>query len=150
MDPQKIAEASRWLGILNQLYTSETVALLDPFDLTPTQFGILNHICAPSRQKGQRISQIARAVQAGQPAVTKIMAKFEAQGLVRSIPDETDKRARIVVPTPFALARMQEVQLSMADRMGEMWSAVPTQRLDELTNDLRALAAWLDENRPED
>lgn len=150
MDRQKIAEASRWLGILNQLYSAETNALLDPFGLTVAQFGILNHICAPNRAAGQRISQIARAVQVGQPAVTKIMSKFEAQGLVTTRPDPNDRRARIIVPTDFAYARLQEVNLSLADRLGNLWSALPEGRLDEFTKDMMALTQWLDTNRAEE
>ena len=64
--------------------------LLKPHGLTLGQFSIL--ITSPNKaQGGHRVSDIAAAVEVGQPAVTKAMQKFEAMGLV-SESDPSDKR----------------------------------------------------------
>jgi len=136
-------EAAEWLATFNRLYTAEIGSLLSAFDLTQVQYAILTLICDPKRGAGMRISSIAEAVDVGQPAVTKVVAKFEAQQLVSVMSDASDRRARLIKPTDFAFARLREVELTLTDRMSALWSALPPERLAPFTEDLRALASWL-------
>jgi DNA-binding MarR family transcriptional regulator len=71
-----VADLALKMGIFTQLHSSRLHQLLAEFELNVSQFGILNHL-ARHQNAPQRITEIARAVEVNQPAVTKTIARFE-------------------------------------------------------------------------
>lgn len=80
-DPQSLMRFGRAFSIATQMFQTRMNALLAPHDLTMAQFGVMNHL-AQMGEKGQEISQIARAVEVNQPAVTKMVQKFDRLGWI--------------------------------------------------------------------
>ena len=143
----KIGECATWLSIVSQLYTTRMNALLAPHDLTLAQFGILHHIVRPENSGGSRISDIAAAVEVGQPAVTKAIAKFRTLGLVVLDESPGDKRSRIVRPTPLANQRLTEIRKSIGPDLGQMFGAMDQADFAIFAKSLKRLGMWLDQNR---
>lgn len=128
--PPLPARFGQQLGIASTRYRGLIERLLAPHDLTWPQFTVLLHL-ARRRHPG-RISDIALAVELTQPAVTKVVQKFAAQGLVEILRDEDDARIRLVCITPAGLSRQTAVQQSfgpMFVRLLEGWSAEDLERL---------------------
>lgn len=142
-----MAECATWLSIVSQLYTARMNRLLEPHDLTLSQFSILNHLVRPELQSGTRISDIARAVEVHQPAVTKTIAKFEAMGLVTLRSDPVDKRARIVTPQPRADQLINQIRGSIGPDLFKTFSSIDDAHIQQFAVELKALGRWLDQNR---
>lgn len=145
--PDMMGECATWLAIVSQLYTTRMNTLLADHGMTLPQFSILHHVANPRMQSGSRISDIANAVEVGQPAVTKTMAKFQNMGLVDLIEDPKDKRARHVQPLPKAMETVSQIRQSMGPDLFSVFSAIDEDRFEEFANGLKQLGQWLDKNR---
>lgn len=131
------------LGILSNLYAGLMARLLDPHGLTYPQFMLLLHL---DRRKGDaRISDIARAIDLTQPAVTKIIQKFVAQGWVSSGQDARDQRSRPVRITEAGRAHAQTVQRSFAPAFATLLNDWQPDDIARLTEDLMRLSQTLDQ-----
>ena len=113
LTPELMGECATWLAIVTQLYTARMNSLLAASGMTLAQFSILHHLANPRLAGGSRISDIASAVEVGQPAVTKTIAKFQIRGLVELADDPQDKRARLVRPLPKAGQVVSEIRFAM-------------------------------------
>jgi len=146
MNPQLIGQSATWLSIVNQLFETRMSQLLAPHHLTNGQFGILHHILRdPTRT--YRISEIAKDVEVGQPAVTKAMAKFETLGLVQLTPDLQDRRVKIVRSTPKAQQMLMETRQSLGPDMAQIFAGFEDAELDQLGGYLKRIAKNLDQTR---
>lgn len=90
--------------------------------LTSAQLNVLSHLAQRGRQ---RVTDIAGAVNVGQPAVTKMLAKFEAAGWVIFKSSDEDRRSKLAHMTEDGLAHLQDVQKQLFDDLGEVlahWS----------------------------
>ena len=142
-----VQTSTRMLSILCQLFSSRMAALLEPHGLTPAQFGILNHIARPDLREGTRVSDIAKAVEVRQPAVTKTIAKFEEAGLVRLTPSAHDARAKLINITPEGGAHLIEVQKSIGPNLAGLFADIPAEDLAQFNRTAGKLIGWLDTNR---
>jgi len=147
IDPRLVGETTTWLSIVSQLFSNHMTKLLEPYNMTLGQFSILHHISNPELKSGTRVSDIAKAIEMQQPAVTKTIAKFEVMGLVELQDDPKDRRAKTVAPQPKAMQMVQEIRMSMGPELMKMYSALGTDRLAEFATDLKTLGRWLDKNR---
>ena len=146
MSPQLIGQTATWLSIVNQLFETRMSQLLAPHDLTNGQFGILHHIMRDP-EKSYRISDIARAVEVGQPAVTKAIAKFEVRGMVTLKSDPKDRRVTTVHPTALAGQVLMETRQAIWPKLSEVFDGFEPPELENLTGQLKRIAANLDETR---
>lgn len=140
-------EAALWLTIVSQLFTTRMNKLLSKEDLTLTQFSILNHIARMSRVEPQSISEIANAVEAQQPAVTKIISKFEDFGWVESVRAENDKRTKRIQLTKQGGSALMELQMAIGPDLTKMFQELNADECQALTNLLKKLGRYLDKHR---
>jgi len=135
------------LGIVAQLYTGFLGRLLEPHDLTWPQFALLLHL---GRRGGPaRISDMARAVDLTQPAVTKMVQKFAGMGLVEVARDSSDQRNRPVRITPAGHQRLIAVQRSFGPAFDMLLHDWDPAALERLNADLTRLSNRLDMLRDE-
>lgn len=132
------ARLGQRLGIVAQLYTGLVTRLLEPHDLTWPQFALLVHLAR--RGAPARISDMAEGVDLSQPAVTKIVQKFTALGLVEVSRDTSDQRSRPVRITAQGLARLDAVQRSFAPAFDALLDGWEPEALERLTADLSRLS----------
>ncbi|KAG1650058.1 DNA replication and repair protein RecF [Nymphon striatum] len=124
LTPELMGECATWLAIVSQLYTTRMNTLLADHGMTLSQFSILHHLASPRMQGGSRISDIANAVEVGQPAVTKTIAKFQNMGLVELIDGTKDKRVRHVQPLPKAAETVSRIRQAMGPDLFSVFSAI--------------------------
>ena len=146
-DPRLMGESAKWLSVATQLFSTRMNKMLAPHQMTLSQFSILNHIAGLPEGQSQRISDIADAVEVNQPAVTKVVNKFENLGLVELQADVTDQRARRVRILPKGLLEIRKIQECLAPDLERMFAAYSSEELANLTSAMKRLAQWLDGNR---
>lgn len=147
MDMKSIGESATWLSIVSQLFATRTGKLLGPSGLTLGQFSILHHIAQPHIAGKTRISDIAMAVEVGQPAVTKAMVKFANMGLVQLKPDAHDLRVKHVFVTAKGKELLNKIRHDMGPDFAKVFGRYTPQQLDGFNAILSDLGKWLDENR---
>ncbi len=95
--------------------------LLAPFDLTSSQFKILMLLYhAPGGSLRQ--ADIEARFSMTNPTVTGLLQKLEAKELVRRIPHPEDRRSKVLVLTPKAMA-MEQSLLALADSLEQQMTA---------------------------
>ena len=77
---EKYVKLGTALSINTQLFSTRMGQMLDRFGLTEAQFSVLNHL-ARRMPEGQSVTAIAAAVEVKQPAVSKMVTKFEGMFL---------------------------------------------------------------------
>lgn len=143
---EKIAKFAKWLSVTTQLFSSRMEKNLEKYELTQAQFSMLNHLSRKTEAL-QKISDIARAVEAKQPAVTKTVRKFEALGWVTITGNPKDQRIRYVTLTDEGRAHLARVQRALAPDILTSLQNWKEDEIDRAANDLQRFARWLDENR---
>lgn len=136
-----------WIGIIDQLATTQANRLLAETDLPFPQFVMLTHF-HHRPDEGKTVTGIAAAFQQPQPGVTKTAQKLVAKGFLERRPDPEDGRIRRLHLSAAgrraygeALARFEPALV----RIFEGWTVA---ELSRLFADLERLRAWLDVNRP--
>lgn len=147
MDMKSIGQSATWLSVVNQLFATRTSKLLEPSGLTLGQFSSLHHIAQPHLAGKTRISDIAKAVEVGQPAVTKAVAKFEKLGLIRLQSDENDLRVKHVLVTTKGRDLLEEIRRSMGPDFARVFGRYTPEQLEGFNAMLADLCKWLDQNR---
>lgn len=142
-----IAENATWLTIVGQLFSTRMSALLKPHGLTLGQFSILQHLMRVSRDDGCRVSDIAAAVEVGQPAVTKAVHKFQTMGLVDLVPGRSDRRAIHVRLTAKTGKMMTDIQQDIGPDLFRVFDELGAEDAAQLAALLKKLGRWLDANR---
>lgn len=133
------------LGVVSQLYSARMEARLAPEGLTLAQFSVLVHLSRCGRT--QRVSDIARAMGANQPAITKTIAKFESLGVVDTGSDPLDKRSRLVTLNDRGRAMLQSIRTSLAEEPVAVFDGWKDKDIARLNRYLGRLAQWYDVNR---
>lgn len=64
-----------------------------------------------------RISRLADYERCSQPAMTALVARLQAQGLVSRRSDESDRRAVLVSVTPYGVSRLDESRHALSARI---------------------------------
>ena len=142
-----IAENTTWLSIVSQLFSTRMTMLLKPHGLTLGQFSILHHIARQRLLGGNRVSDIAAAVEVGQPAVTKALQKFQAMGLVDLDVSQTDKRATHVRPRPEAAQLLETIHKDIGPDLFKTFGSLGDDDAAQFAELLKRLGSWLDKNR---
>ena len=142
-----VFECAMWLSIVSQLFGTRMTILLEPHGLTPGQFGILHHIVRQRSRGGSRISDIAAAVEVGQPAVTKTLAKFRNMDLVDFAESPTDRRSKIVTARDEAAALLDRIHRNIEPELFRTFGAIDADEIERFAKTLKTLGRWLDGNR---
>lgn len=145
----ELKEGALWLSIVSQLFTSRMNALLAPHEVTFTQFSVLNHLLRMAGTDGQRISDLANAVEAQQPAVTKIVAKFENQGWLEVVENEEDRRSRKVRITDDGCSALIGIQADIGKDLRDLFNSLEKDELTGFVSSLKKIGRHLDQSRKE-
>ena len=140
-----IIELITRFSIASQLYQSQMERQLIAHDLTLPQLSVLSHLSR--RVDPQRITSIAAAVEVGQPAVTKMLAKFENRGWITFHASTTDKRSKSARITEMGKTHQTNTQRQLlpnviAELVG--WSETD---LAQFSENLNRFGKLLDSNR---
>ena len=141
--PPLPARFGQQLGVMATLYRAVMERLLAPHDLTWGQFALLLHLAR--RGAPNRISDIALAIDVTQPAVTKVVQKFQSLGWVDIQRDRQDARNRLVGITAQGLARVGAIQQSFGPVFQGLLTDWPVADIERMTQDLTRLTARLAE-----
>jgi DNA-binding MarR family transcriptional regulator len=129
-----------------RLHADRLESLLARVGFTPLQFAVLVQL---SRQgRAQRISDITRAMGARQPAITKIILKFTAMGLVETGSDALDKRSRLVRLGAKGHATLGDLRAKLGADPQSVFADWKDKDIARLQKYLTRLAQWYDANRP--
>lgn len=143
---EKYVKLGTALSINTQLFSTRMGVFLDGFGLTEAQFSVLNHL-ARRMPEGQSVTAIAAAVEVKQPAVSKMVAKFEGMGWARFEVLSNDARAKQVFLTLAGGAHLLEVQRALLPDYVQMIEGWSDEEISTLTAQLFRLVGWLDQNR---
>lgn len=85
------------IAVIDQLVGTEMERVL-PDGLTMASFGLLNHLVGKGGSESP--ARLAQALRVTKGAITALLKRLEARGLVALSPDPTDGRAKVVTLTP--------------------------------------------------
>ena len=135
-----------WIGIIDQLATTEANRALKPLGLQMSQFVLLNHL-SRRPDEPRTVGAIARALQQQQPAVTKTVQKLVEKGWLRERSSDSDGRSKLLTLTAAGIARHRSAIAALmpgVERAFADWSERDQRTLFAL---LDRLKTWLDADR---
>ncbi|MEP5154712.1 MarR family transcriptional regulator [Planktotalea sp.] len=145
-DVEKYAKLGAALSISTQLFSTRMGVFLDRFGLTEAQFSVLNHL-ARRMPEGQSVTAIAAAVEVKQPAVSKMVSKFEGMGWARFEATQGDARSKQVFLTETGQAHLIDIQRALLPDYVDMLQGWSDEDIAALTGQLFRLVGWMDSNR---
>ncbi len=145
-EPPLVFRIVNWIGIIDQLTTTEANRLLKPLGLPLPQFVLLNHFShRPDETK--TVTSIVRALQQPQPGVTKNVQKLVTRGWLREREHGVDGRSKVLSITASGLAKHRAAIAILTPGLGKAfadWSDADRRQLFEL---LDRLKVWFDSDR---
>jgi DNA-binding MarR family transcriptional regulator len=115
--------------------------MVDECGLTSPQIVVLREA---SRLRGSSISALARAVSLGQPTVSGILDRLEAQGLVRRKRSTEDRRSAFVTVTAKGARVLEETPSLLQDRFRLELSRLEGWERTQMLALLQRLASMMD------
>ncbi|WP_243229652.1 MarR family winged helix-turn-helix transcriptional regulator [Microbacterium sp. CIAB417] len=106
-------------------------------DLQPLGYQVLTSIASG---KATSAGAIIERLQTDKSAVSRQVRQLEELGLVESIPDPGDRRARVLVATPLAQERVALARANYEARIGDRLRAWSAADLDHFADLLGALS----------
>ena len=135
-----------WIGIIDQLASTEANRALRPIGLQMPQFVLLNHFShRPDETK--TVTGVARALQQPQPGVTKNVQKLVAKGWLRQRTNGGDGRSKLLVLTPAGLAKHRAAVAALAPGLARAFGDWPERDQRSLFAMLDRLKLWFDRDR---
>lgn len=135
-----------WIGIVDQLASTEASRVLRPLDIPLPQFILLNHFS--HRPEVERtVTAIARALQQPQPGITKTVQKMVSRGWLGERPNGEDGRSKALRLTISGQARHRAAIAALTPSLTRAfvgWPEDDERRLFEL---LDRLKVWFDASR---
>lgn len=116
-------------------------AALAVHGLSMPKFQALRHLVTAGEPLA--LGQLAERIACVKSNVTQLVDRLENEGLVRRIPDPTDRRSILATVTEAGLARFQAGAESLREAQEDLLSVIPASidsTLDSLVADLRASA----------
>lgn len=144
--PDTVSEATTYqTGVLQSAAYRNlkklTNALLEPHDLTMTQWFMLGTIC-DAGERGISVTDLAFKVDTGLPYVTNMVNLFESKGIAVRRESKTDNRVKRVHITTKYAKRCQDIETQLrADMRAALYPAISSDELDVYVAVLRKLAA---------
>jgi DNA-binding MarR family transcriptional regulator len=135
-----------WIGIIDQLASTEANRVLRPIGLDLPQFVMLNHF-SHRPDEAKTVTAVARALQQPQPGVTKTVQKLVRKGWLGERANGEDGRSKLLVMTAAGRTRHQKAVTALLPRVTPAfagWTVAEQRQLFELLDRLRL---WFDANR---
>lgn len=125
-----------WIGIIDQLASTEANRTLKPLGLQLPQFVLLNHF-SHRPDEAKTVTAIARALQQPQPGVTKNVQGLVAKGWLKESANGEDGRSKLLTLTASGLAKHHAAVAALTGPLDRIFS-------DWSERDRRALFTMLD------
>lgn len=138
-----------WIGIIDQLASTEANRVLRPLGLQMPQFVLLNHF-SHRPDEARTVTGVARALQQPQPGVTKNVQKLVAKGWLREQANGDDGRSKLLVLTPAGLAKHRAAIAALAPGLARTFAGWPERDQRALFAMLDRLKVWFDQDRDQD
>ncbi len=141
-EPERDAAVIRVEHELSRLFARirigwrEAAATVHP-DLQPLGYQVLTSIASG---KATSASAIIERLQTDKSAVSRQVRQLEQLGLVESIRDPEDRRARVLVATPLAQEKVAQARAKYEGRIGERLKRWSAEDLDHFADLLDGLA----------
>jgi len=132
------------IGLIDQLVRSRIEHAL-PQGLSYAQFGILNHLSGHDEPMSP--AQLAAALHLTKGAVTNLLQKLEAQGLIAITTDPDDGRRKWVSLSDCGRAEHHQCLKRLRPLTEEMRAAIAEDGFKATLPFLKQLRLWLDQNR---
>ena len=140
--PVRQGQFIREFMVVHQLLATRLNRALGASSLTLTHVSFLSHLANSGGAASP--SDISRAMEVNQPAVSKTMKYLEALGAVRVDSDDADARRRLVQLTPSGQTLLDEAMRAMDPTATSALSILDDAALADLTATLSALSHHLD------
>ncbi len=135
-----------WIGIIDQLATTQANRALAAVSLPLPQFTVLNHMVRRDYET-HTVSGLAHSFQQPQPGVTKTVSKLVAKKFLKAEDAPGDKRSRVLIVTPAGKAALARALMALAPGIDMMFKGWTRAELQALFTSLDRLKVWLDSNR---
>lgn len=135
-----------WIGIIDQLATTQANRALARIGLPLPQFTILNHMVRRDYET-HTVSALAHSFQQPQPGITKTVAKLLAKKFLKAGEVPGDRRSRVLIVTHAGKAALARALTTLAPGIAMMFADWPKEELQALFTRLDRLKTWLDANR---
>ena len=145
-EPPLVFRIVNWIGIIDQLASTEANRALKAHGLALPQFVLLNHFShRPDEPK--TIMSIARAFQQPQPGLTKTVQKLVAKGWLSERTNGKDGRSKLLVITSRGIAKHQAALAALTPKLAEAFGDWPQKDQQALFSQLDRLKQWFDRDR---
>lgn len=135
-----------WIGIIDQLASTEANRALKPLGLQMPQFVLLNHF-SHRPDEARTVTGVARALQQPQPGVTKTVQKLVARGWLRERANVGDGRSKLLALTPAGLAKHRAAITALMPGLARAFADWPEKDQRTLFALLDRLKRWFDSDR---
>ncbi len=135
-----------WIGIIDQLASTEANRALKPLGLQLPHLVLLNHF-SHRPDEAKTVTGIARALQQPQPGVTKNVQKLVAKGWLRERTNGGDGRSKLLVLTPAGLAKHRAAVAALAPGLARAFGDWTERDQRSLFTMLDRLKLWFDQDR---
>jgi DNA-binding MarR family transcriptional regulator len=124
------------LSLLIEAFQQE---VLGPFDLTPSDYGVLAMLRRAGAPYRPSPSDLTSRLERSSGGMTKILKRLESGDLVERTPDPNDGRGSLVELTPSGHAVQDRVFNAFISATQKLLAPVPAAKLRETDRSLRAL-----------
>ncbi len=135
-----------WIGIIDQLTSTEANRALKSLGLQLPHFVLLNHF-SRRPDEARTVTGVARALQQPQPGVTKNVQKLVAKGWLREGVNGGDGRSKLLVLTPAGLAKHRAAVAALMPGLTRAFADWSEKDLRTLFALLDRLKLWFDSDR---
>lgn len=135
-----------YIGIIDQLASTQANRALKAHGLALPQFVLLNHFShRPDEPK--TITGMARALQQPQPGLTKTVQKLVAKGWLSERTNGKDGRSKLLVITARGIAKHRTAVAALTPKLAEAFGDWPEKDQQTLFSQLDRLKQWFDRDR---
>jgi MarR family transcriptional regulator, transcriptional regulator for hemolysin len=111
-----------------RLLREHVYATLEQYELTPTYWSMLGIIM--EARDGVRQAEIARSLYVKAPLVTVMARDLQQRGLIRSVQNQFDARAKLLALTPDGKKFIKTVEISLTKSLNLLLSGLTEKELD--------------------
>lgn len=105
----------------------QVYAVLSQYDLTPTYWSMLGIII--EARDGVRQAEIARLMHVKAPLITNMARQLESQGLIQSVQNQFDARAKLLAVTPEGKKFVKTVETALNKNLRQLLAGVTDKEL---------------------
>ena len=113
--------------------------VLSHYDLTPTYWSMLGIII--QARDGVRSVEIAETLHVKAPLVTIMSQDLQKRGIIRSVPNQFDARAKLLVVTPQGKKFMKTIEDKLNKALGQLLHGLTGEEMKTYDKVLRTIIA---------